>query len=69
MKRIISNLLIVVLLMGTVLGCLSACTDANVKNDSADNITTTAPIVNDESESESTQIDEPEPHIDYAASV
>lgn len=69
MKRIISNLLIVVLLMGTVLGCLSACTDANVKNDSTDNITTTAPIVNDESESESTQIDEPEPHIDYAASV
>ncbi len=69
MKRIISNLLIVVMLMGTVLGCLSACTDAKDKNDSTDNVTTTEPAVNDESESESIEIEEPDTHIDYAASV
>ena len=46
MKKIISNLLVVAMLIGTVLGCLSACdNNTSNKNDSSDTVaTTTAPV-------------------------
>ena len=60
-------MLIVVMLMGAVLGCLSACSGTN--DNPTDEVTTTAPIVNDESEGGSEDESEAPAHVDYAASV
>ncbi len=56
MKKIISNLLIAFMLMGTVLGCLSACTDASEKNDSTNQVTTS---VGEPTEGETPDMKEP----------
>ena len=70
MKRIISNLLVVAMLIGTLLGCLSACGNAEEKNDSTDNITTSSEAVTTEQkETLETESEPADAHIDYAASV
>ena len=80
MKKIISNLLVVALLIGTLLGCLSACTiaDDEFENDST---STTAPVENESQETASSETDPeketdpeeeteaPAVHIDYAGTL
>ncbi len=80
MKKIISNLLVVAMLIGTILGCLSACdfisteTDAESSTPSAEQ----SENENSDSSSESTSEEESESepndeeqnaHIDYAGSI
>ena len=75
MKKIISNLLVVALLIGTLMGCLSAC-DFLGKDDETtapkqENTLTEAPegTTDSESESETEEIEDPNTHVDYAGSV
>ena len=79
MKKIISNLLVVAMLIGAVLGCLSACDSTSDTKDPADKGTTQSATNDkadetnaqtDDSESESdTETEAPAVHVDYAGEV
>ena len=75
MKKIISNLLVVALLIGTLMGCLSACDflgkDDETTASKQESTLTEAPegTTDSESESETEGVDEGDVHVDYAGSV
>ena len=78
MKKIISNLLVVAMLIGTVIGSLSACDDTSNKNDSTDTSATTSASDNIESTTKNSEEttnapadseDDPTSTVDYAGSL
>ena len=85
MKKIISNLLVVAMLIGAVLGCLSACDSTSDKKDPADKGTSTQAVTNEKTEGEEVESSEtiaetteaeseseteaPAVHVDYASEV
>ena len=73
MKEIISNLLVVALLIGALLGCLSACNVTGNENES-DSSSTSTPVENESQETSSEgdpeeETEKPAEHIDFAGSV
>lgn len=78
MKKIISNWLVVALLIGSLLGCLSACDTAgntNETTDTEDQTTESVSTGGDTTEDEQSTTDDegettaPDVHVDYAAEV